>query len=171
MRIFQKKINSEYLTKLMKEIMPNRTFNIKNFPRDSLDTKSKSEIITLEFDIESASEDIVNVKTTAKPPREFNKYNTISEYPSSFKDISFLVGDSSKMEKLQSILLNYKSEIVKQIFIFDYYYNEKSDNMKIGFRFIFQSNSQTLTSEMIDAVYEDIINKSLNIGGISIPGL
>ncbi len=168
---FSKKINSEYLTKLMKEIMPNRTFNIKNFPRDSLDTKSKSEIITLEFDIESASEDIVNVKTTAKPPREFNKYNTISEYPSSFKDISFLVGDSSKMEKLQSILLNYKSEIVKQIFIFDYYYNEKSDNMKIGFRFIFQSNSQTLTSEMIDAVYEDIINKSLNIGGISIPGL
>ena len=41
---------------------------------------------------------------------------------------------------------------------------------KIGFRFIFQSNKVTLTSDQVDIVLNDIIDKSLKIDGIEIPG-
>jgi phenylalanyl-tRNA synthetase beta subunit len=57
------------------------------------------------------------------------------------------------------------------VFIFDYFKNEKLKEIKIGFRFIFQSKEQTLTSSQIDLVYNDIVNQSLKIDGISIPGI
>ena len=57
------------------------------------------------------------------------------------------------------------------MFIFDYFRNEKLKEIKIGFRFIFQSKEQTLTSAQIELIYNDIVNQSLKIDGISIPGI
>ena len=41
---------------------------------------------------------------------------------------------------LQDYILNFKNELLKEVFIFDYYINEKTKEIKIGFRFIFQSS-------------------------------
>jgi phenylalanyl-tRNA synthetase beta subunit len=68
-------------------------------------------------------------------------------------------------------LLNYQNDIIKHVYIFDYFYNQKKQEVKIGFRFIFQSQKLTLTSAEIDKVYNDIINKSLKISGVAIPGI
>ena len=57
------------------------------------------------------------------------------------------------------------------MFIFDYFKNEKQKEIKIGFRFIFQSKEQTLTSSQIELIYNDIVNQSLKIEGVSIPGI
>ena len=43
--------------------------------------------------------------------------------------------------------------------------------IKIGFRFTFQSNKATLNSAEIELVYNEIVTNSLNISGISIPGI
>ena len=43
--------------------------------------------------------------------------------------------------------------------------------IKIGFRFIFQSKKETLTSIQIENVLNDIIKKSILIKGISVPGI
>ena len=48
---------------------------------------------------------------------------------------------------------------------------KKKEEIKIGFRFIFQSKKTTLTAEEIDEVYNEIIRLSLKIKGISIPGI
>jgi phenylalanyl-tRNA synthetase beta subunit len=95
----------------------------------------------------------------------------ISELPSSFKDISYSIKDYNKTEELQDLLLNYQSDIVKNIYIFDYFKNEKQKEIKIGFRFIFQSKKTTLNSAEMESVYNDIVNNSLKISGISIPGI
>ena len=168
---FSKKINIEYFRSLMNQILPEKSLEIKKFSRDSLDSKAKSEIITLEFDIESIADELSDIEIFSKPPSKFHQYKAISEFPSSFKDISFLIENSSKTHELENLLLNYKSDIIKHVFIFDYYYNEKLEEIKIGFRFIFQSKNQTLKSEQIDKIYNDIIKKSTNISGVSIPGL
>ena len=68
-------------------------------------------------------------------------------------------------------MLNYKCDIVKNIYIFDYFKNEKQKEIKFGFRFIFQSNKATLNSAEIELVYNDIVTNSLKISGISIPGM
>ena len=114
--------------------------------------------------------DVLKYKEVTKAPKIFNQYKAISDLPSSFKDISYLIKDYSKTQELQHLLLDYQSDIIKNIYIFDYFKNEKQQEIKIGFRFVFQSKIATLTSAEIELVYNDIINKSLRISGISIPG-
>ena len=168
---FSKKINKKYLLTLFQKILPNEVFDFKLVPRDLLDTKIKNEIVSLELDINSFSSDILSYKEVSQSPEGFAQYSLISDFPSSFKDISYSIKDYSKTQELQDLLLNYQSDIIKNIYIFDYFKNEKKEEIKIGFRFTFQSKKATLNSAEIELVYNEIVNKSLNISGISIPGL
>ncbi|MDA7541791.1 phenylalanine--tRNA ligase subunit beta [Gammaproteobacteria bacterium] len=168
---FSKKINKKYLVMLFQEILPNEVFDFKIVSRDLLDTKIKNEIVSLEVDINRFSNDILSYKEVSQSPEGFAQYSPISDLPSSIKDISYSIKDYSKTQELQDLLLNYKSDIIKNIYIFDYFKNEKQEEIKIGFRFTFQSKKATLNSAEIELVYNEIVNKSLNISGISIPGL
>ena len=168
---FSKKINKKYLETLFKKICPNQVFDYKILSREFLDTKLKNEIVSLEVDIDKFSSSVLSYKEISKSPLKFNQFSPISELPSSFKDISYLISDDSKIQSLQELFLNYKNEIIKNIYIFDYYYNQKTQEIKIGFRVIFQSMKKTLTSSEIELIYTDIVNESLKIEGISIPGI
>jgi phenylalanyl-tRNA synthetase beta subunit len=156
---------------LFQEILPNEVLDFKILSRELLDTKIKNEIVSLEVDINSFSAEILSYKEASQPPQSFAQYRSISDLPSSFKDISYSIKDYSKTQELQDLLLNYQSDIIKNIYIFDYFKNEKQEEIKIGFRFTFQSKKATLNSAEIELVYNDIVNKSLNISGISIPGM
>ena len=168
---FSKKINKKYLTALFQEILPKEVFDFEILSRDLLDTKIKNEIVTLEVDIDRFSTNILSFKEISKSPESFAQYSPISDLPSSFKDISYSIKDYSKTQELQDLLLNYQSDIIKNVYIFDYFKNEKQEEIKIGFRFIFQSKKVTLNSAEIELIYNDIVTKSLNISGISIPGI
>ena len=168
---FSKKINKKYLETMFQEILPNEVLDFQILSRNLLDTKIKNEIVILEVDINRFSDDVLSYKELYKPPKDFIQFNPISDLPSSFKDISYLIQDFSKCKELQDLLLNYQSDILKNVYIFDYFYNEKKKEVKIGFRFTFQSKEKTLSSSEIDSVIDDIVSKSLKINGISIPGI
>jgi len=168
---FSKKINIKYLTSLFKQLIPEVVFDFQLLTRDLLDTKIKNEIISLEIDIDKFSNSILAYEEISNPPYNFNEYRPISDLPSSYKDISYSVKDLSKIKDLQDLLLNYENDIIKDIFIFDYFVNEKIEEIKIGFRCIFQSKIATLTSAEIEAVYSDIVNQTLDIKGVTIPGM
>ncbi|MDC0005074.1 phenylalanine--tRNA ligase beta subunit-related protein [Gammaproteobacteria bacterium] len=168
---FSKKINMKYMTSLFQQILPNEVFDFQLLSRDTLDTKKNNEIIILEANIDEFSQDILAYKEISGPPDNFNQYNTISDLPSSFKDISYSVKDFSKVKDIQDLLRRYQTDILKDIYIFDYFYNKKTEEIKIGFRFVFQSKKTTLTAAEIDVVYNDIVDKSIGIKGITIPGM
>jgi len=168
---FSKKINKKYLKTLFQEILPNEIFDFKILSREFLDTKIMNEIVSLEVDIDKFPNDILSYEEVSSHPSNFNEYRPISDLPQSIKDISYSVKDYSKIKDLSDLLLNYQSDIVKNVFIFDYFKNDKSEEIKIGFRFVFQSKIATLTASEIDVIYNEIINKSLDIKGITIPGM
>ena len=168
---FSKKINKKYLIKLFQKILPNEALDFKIVSRELLDTKIKNEIVALELDINSLSSEVLSYKEESQLPESYAQYSPISDLPSSFKDISYSIKDYSKTQELQDLLLNYKSDIVKNVYIFDYFINEKKEEIKIGFRFTFQSKKTTLNSAEIEFVYNDIVKKSLSINGVLIPGL
>jgi len=168
---FSKKINLKYASNLFQQILPNEDFDFQILSRDSMDTKIKNEIISLEVNLDKFPNDILAYEELSSSPEYFNKYIPISDRPSSFKDISYLVKDYSKMKELQDLLLGYQSDIIKDIYIFDYFNNSKIEETKVGFRFIFQSKKTTLTAEEIDMIYNDIVNNSLGIKGVTIPGI
>jgi len=168
---FNKKIDKNYLLSIFSEISSEHILNFNTISRQELDTKIKSEIVSLEINLEKISNDILSYQSESESPKTFIEYKPISDLPSSFKDISYSVKDYISLQRLQKLLLNYKNDILQKIFIFDYFYNMKSHEIKIGFRFIFQSEKSTLTAAEIDVVYSKILKDSLNITGVEIPGL
>ena len=168
---FSNKINIDYMKNLFEKVLPNFTFNFENISRESLDSKSKSEIVYFEINIHEIPKEICDYKQNYIPSHELIKYQPISDYPCAIRDISYLIKDSSKIDLLQELIFNYKNSILRDVFIFDYYLNEKTNEIKIGFRFTFQSNKQTLTIEEIDDALGYIINQTLEIDSIKIPGM
>ena len=168
---FSKKINIEYMRNLFKEVLPNFIINFENISRESLNSKLKSEIVFFEINIHEIPKEIYDYKQNFPPSNGFIRYKPISDYPSSVRDISYLIRDSSKIDLLQELIFSYKNEILKDVFIFDYYLNEKTNEIKIGFRFTFQSNNETLTLEKIDSALSHIIKQTLEIDFVEIPGM
>ena len=168
---FSKKINIDYLKNLFEKFLPNIKIKFENISRESLDSKSKSEIVYFEININELPEEICNYQQNYTPPSSARKYQPISDYPCSIRDVSYLIRDSSKIDLLHELIFNYKNSILRDVFIFDYYLNEKNNEVKIGFRFTFQSNNETLTIEQIDDVLNHIIAETLEIDSIEIPGL
>ena len=90
--------------------------------------------------------------------------------------------NSEKLEEIKVKYINAKpfphieldnffnNEIIKEKFIFDFFKNPKSKEIKIGYRFIFQSKLGTLKDFEIDDIINDIISNALNIDGLTLPG-
>ncbi len=168
---FSKKINNDYLRELFQDLLPEKILNFELIPRNTLNTKIKNEIFYLELSLHDISHNALKYKATPKSFDDFVKYQPISEFPSSFRDISFSVSDPLQFKTLEKLLLNYKHNLLKEVFIFDYYNNEKLNEIKIGFRFIFQSKDETITDINISKILDDIVNLTLALESIKIPGL
>ena len=68
-------------------------------------------------------------------------------------------------------LSTIKLSIIKDSYMFDFFENKKIGEYKIGFRFIFQSNSRTLNDKEIDNIIIEIIEPILQIDSVSLPGV
>ena len=167
---FSKIVDDGYIYNLLKDILPIDNIKVENILRENLDTKLKNKIYYCELAINDTS--IKNDFAIKNKNKKFLKikYVPISEFPSSNRDLSFSVKNKSKFKDLESFILSYKHDFLKEVFIFDFFDNKKNNEIKIGFRFIFQSNISTLTDIEINSVMKVIIEKSIRIDGVSVPG-
>ena len=168
---FSKKISKKYLTSVFKETLPNENFEFKVLNRELLNTKVKNEIIFCEVDIANLSSDVLSYKKISKPPESFIEYSPISDLPYSIRDLSFSIKDFTELDKFIDYILEFKHKLLKEIYIFDYFNNEKNAEIKIGFRFIFQSADSTITETQVNDIISVIIDHTEEIDGITIPGL
>ena len=169
---FSKRIDKNYFEGVLsffRDHNKNNPFLFTEISRDLINSKSKDKIFFVEFNISDLA-DISYVQKNKKPT-SFVKYKKISEYPSITRDLSFALEDPSKYYELQELLLNYQNKYLKTVFIFDFFNNKDQAKLKIGFRFIFQSVEKTLSDSDIDDIMNDIINQSLEINSVMIPGL
>jgi len=106
-----------------------------------------------------------------KLPTNFNQYSPISDLPYSVRDLSFSIKDFSKCRPLEEYILMYKNDLLKDVYIFDYFHNKKNKEIKIGFRFVFQSAKSTITETEVKNILNVIIKHTQLIKGVTIPGL
>ena len=134
---FFKKIDTNYLYKVLDDVLPKNGNEVITINRKDVQTKKQDEIVYLEIEINqttnSESLEIKNIKKIGI----FLKYTPISEYPSSSRDLSFSIDDPSKYYDLQKFVLNFKSELLKEVFVFDFYKDEKNEVIKLGLDLFF----------------------------------
>ena len=171
---FSKKINTKYLKNILEEACPENNFQPKIVDRNNLESKLNNEIVYIEIEIaniKSFNNDCLNLHKEKTNKSSFIKYKPISQFPKSIRDLSFAVKDVKKYYELQDFLLSYKDELIKEIYIFDFYNNINKDEIKIGFRFIFQSRNSTVTESDVTKIMDKIIDETLAIDSVYIPGM
>ena len=168
---FSNKINNKYLAKIIGEFVDQDKINIETISRGKMNSKINNHISYLEIETSSFNLNILDYQQIYKTPKSYNVYKPISEFPSSSRDLSFSIKDFDACKLLEDTVLSFSHEFIKDIFIFDYYKNEKMKEIKIAFRFIFQSNKGTLKEQEVNRVIVTIIKQALSIKTVQIPGL
>ena len=101
------------------------------------------------------------------------KQSKISDYPASYRDLSFSLENHENLGELAKLIKKHKesSELMVDCFVFDLFENRKQNLLKVGYRFKFQAIENNITDEETEAVMEPLIRESLQIDGINIEGL
>ena len=101
------------------------------------------------------------------------KQSRISDYPASYRDLSFSLDNYENLEQLATLIKKYKesSELMVDCFVFDLFENKKQNLLKVGYRFKFQALENNITDEETEAVMNPLIKESLQIDGVNIEGL
>lgn len=167
---FSKKINNDYLKQILNGVLPDKLIKIINIPRNTLNSKLKDMISYIEIDALDLSDVQYKPKRVYSNIPIFNKYNPISDLPSSSRDISFSVKKPEQYNKLEDYIFSVSNPILREVFIFDFF-NKENKEIKIGFRFIFQSKESTITDNDINLVINEIIQETNKIDSVSIPGI
>jgi phenylalanyl-tRNA synthetase beta chain len=167
---FSKKIDEAFLLDVFKSVFGDKDTAIEQISRKNLNTKIKNNIFYIEISLDKLQPSNVNV-FNEDHDIEFKKYTPISEFPSSSKDFSFLIADYSKYNKVIEMINKIQGMYLKDFFIFDFYKNDKNEEIKIGVRMIFQSNEKTLSDEDIKDSISKILKPILDIDGVSVPGM
>tara|TARA_X000000950_G_C13897872_1_gene653670 strand:- start:1185 stop:3101 length:1917 start_codon:yes stop_codon:yes gene_type:complete len=168
---FSKKLNDKYLEDLFASIGINIKDKVFTIERKDLDSKSKAKVFGLELVINDLN--IENLDIDSKSPAFENsvKYKVISDMPSSSRDFSFSITEKGKVAEVINTLNNIDYEIIKDSFMFDFFDSKKTGEIKVGYRFIFQSAHKTLKDIEIDEYAKKIIDKITSIKSVYLPGI
>ena len=101
------------------------------------------------------------------------KQNRISDFPASYRDLSFSLDSHENLGELATLIKKHKksSELMVDCFVFDLFENKKQNILKVGYRFKFQAIENNITDEETEAVMNPLIKESLQIDGVNIEGL
>ena len=83
-----------------------------------------------------------------------NKFEELSKFPSSRRDISMILDDHVKFEDIRTIAYNLESKILKDVNLFDEFKGKNIGDKKKSFAisFTFNDSKKTLTDKIIDKV-------------------
>ena len=164
---FNKKLDDKYLSDIVSDLGLSNSY-VKEIDRNSFNSKIKNRI----FYIECIIDDIkINNNLLEEKKFSFKKAAQVSDFPSSFRDISISINNENIIEDVISSIFQIELNFIKDIFIFDYYKNIDKNIIKIGFRFIFQSNNKTLEENDIDQEMLKVFKLFEIYDDIEIPGL
>lgn len=164
---FSKKIDSESLTKSLSDL----SLIFEEIPRDKLNSKIKTKIFYAEIKVNHIEENFYKKYSHEPLEISFNEYKTISEFPQSVRDISFSISKTDEVDTVIETIENIDILNLKKSFMFDFFKNKNTDEIKIGYRFIFQSNLKTLHDDEINQIIKEIVEPLIKIDGIDIPGM
>lgn len=164
---FTKKIDKKFLERIFSPL----ELLFEEIPRKHLDTKNKNKIFYAEINLNQIPNLFYKNAKTNIQKFNFIKYKKISEFPSSYRDLSFSIKSLDQVNGVIDYFEKIKFKTLKKVFMFDFYKNKSNNEIKIGYRFIFQAEDKTLTEREINSYLNTIIEPILKKEGIHIPGM
>ena len=168
-RDFSKKINKNFIQNIFCDFDEKFVDEILKIARHNVDSKSKDEIFYLEVELSRLAPYFKDYELSNET-NKFVKYSDISEFPSSTRDLSVLVGRIEDIEKVSKIIDDHNASILVDRFLFDFYENKGKNEIKVAYRLIFQSKENTLGDKDVDKEMNKMVLKIIEIKNASVPG-
>ena len=168
-RDFSKKINKNFIQNIFCDFDEKLVDEILKIARHNVDSKSKDEIFYLEIELSRLAPYFKDYELSNET-NKFVKYSDISEFPSSTRDLSVLVGRIEDIEKVSKIIDDHNASILVDRFLFDFYENKEKNQIKVAYRLIFQSKENTLSDKDVDKEMNKMVFKIIEIKNASVPG-
>ena len=168
-RDFSKKINKNFIQNIFCDFDEKLVDEILKIARNNVDSKSKDEIFYLEVELSRLAPYFKDYELSNET-NKFVKYSDISEFPSSTRDLSVLVGRIEDIEKVSKIIDDHNASILVDRFLFDFYENKEKNEIKVAYRLIFQSKENTLSDKDVDKEMNKMVLKIIEIKNASVPG-
>lgn len=95
-----------------------------------------------------------------------NKFQEISKYPHTYRDISFVVSKDMSLNNYYEIVWDEWRDLIEQVELIDKYENDKKfgpNNISYTFRITYRSNERTLLNEEINGIQTRIREKTEKI--------
>jgi phenylalanyl-tRNA synthetase alpha chain len=92
-----------------------------------------------------------------------SKFKEVSKYPSTIRDISFIVDKSTSLNNYYEIVREYAGNLIEEVKLLDKYENEKKfgkDKISYTFRITYCSPERTLTNDEVNEIQEKIRAKT-----------
>lgn len=99
------------------------------------------------------------------------KYEEVSKYPSTYRDISFVVSTSVGLNNYYEIVREYAGDLVEEVKLIDKYENAEKfgkDMISYTFRITYCSPLRTLTNEEVNMIQDRIRAKTASELGASV---
>ena len=168
-RDFSKKINKNFIQNIFCDFDEKFVDEILNIARHNVDSKSKDEIFYLEVELSRLAPYFKDYELSNET-NKFVKYSDISEFPSSTRDLSVLVGQIEDIQKVSKIIDDHNASILVDKFLLDFYENKEKNQIKVAYRLIFQSKENTLGDKDVDKEMNKMVLKIIEIKNASVPG-
>ena len=127
---------------------------------EKMDLKRNAVVFELDFDF------------LATHYTEKTVYREISRFPSSTRDVAFLVSKDMEGGGMLDLVLGEREELLEKVAIFDIYYGKGiPEGMKsLALRFTYRSPDRTLTDDEVDKVHDKIAGRIVCSAGAKIRG-
>lgn len=119
--------------------------------------KTKSYICVAEIDLDSL----------LKIAHKKIKYKPFSIYPAIKRDTALLVSEDFEAQKILDLINAFGNELVEEVYIFDLYRGKgiPEGKQNIAFRITYRAFDRTLTSEEIDQIHNQLVEKIVSETG------
>jgi phenylalanyl-tRNA synthetase beta chain len=99
-------------------------------------------------------------------------YRDISKFPSSSRDVAFLISRDRQAEDMIKFSLDIHEELLEKVCIFDVYDGKGiPEGMKsLGLRFSYRADDRTLTDLEVSQVHNGIVKRIVDKSGAKIRG-
>jgi phenylalanyl-tRNA synthetase alpha chain len=88
-----------------------------------------------------------------------SQFKEVSKYPSTVRDISFIVDKNMSLNNYYEIVREHAGNLIEEVKLIDTYEDEKKfgkDKVSYTFRIIYRSPERTLTNEEVNTIQENI---------------
>jgi len=93
-----------------------------------------------------------------------SKYKEVSKYPSTTRDISFIIDKSINLNNYYEIVRDFAENLIEEVKLVDEFENDEKfgkDKKSYTFRITYCSPERTLTSEEVNKIQEEIRNETV----------